>query len=256
MHLNRKHRILALKLLRMVILGEFHLNVLLLAYLHAHHLLFKAGNKGVRAYHQRLVLRRSAGELHSVHTSGIVKGYGVALLNGTALHLYHTACTVKCGIQFALHILIGYSILIFLDFYTLVFAKLHLGLQINRCSKHHALVVLDLFDVYLRTAHRYKLQLIQRLAVSRAANLIESVLEEYALAVILLNKLAGSLALAEAGYGIPSCRLVISLLNCLFEFLTAYRNGNDSLILFVLLKRTHISFLQKVIEIVFTKWSI
>ena len=127
-----------------------------------------------------------------------------------------------------------------------------------RRTKPEAMIIesLDLFDVYLRTAHRYKLQLIQRLAVSRAANLIESVLEEYALAVILLNKLAGSLALAEAGYGIPSCRLVISLLNCLFEFLTAYRNGNDSLILFVLLKRTHISFLQKVIEIVFTKWSI
>ncbi len=73
-----KYRFLACQIRGMVLLREGYLHIHLVTHIGTHKLLLKTRDKGTAAQSQRLLLRRSAGELEVTHKSRVVNDYFIA----------------------------------------------------------------------------------------------------------------------------------------------------------------------------------
>ena len=139
-----KHRVFALQLFGVVIFGEFDVDVFLFARLHAHHLLFKAGDEGAAAQGQPVVFRRAAFKLDPVDGAGEVDDDRVAVFGGPVGHFHHAGVALLQAGKFCLHVFVLYSILGFMDLYTRVRAQLDVRLD-GRLRREDGAFVADVF---------------------------------------------------------------------------------------------------------------
>ena len=121
-----EHGILARQLLAVVLLGEGHVQVLLLADVHTHHLLFKAGDELAGAQGQGLVLRGAALKGHAVHRAHVVELHGVAILQG-AFHVDLTGNLLAVLLNAGINVRVGDGLLGHVHGQALVVAQGHIG---------------------------------------------------------------------------------------------------------------------------------
>ena len=89
-----------------IVLGEGDVQLLLVAGLHAHDLLLKAGDKGAGAQLQAVVLALAAFEGHAVVKALEVDDGGVPVL-GLPVHADQAGGAVDVGLELALNVLVG-----------------------------------------------------------------------------------------------------------------------------------------------------
>ena len=114
MQLDLEGGILAGQLLGLILGGELHLNVELVAGLVADDLILKAGDEGAGTEHQRIVLRLAAFKGHAVHEALKVDVSGVTVL-GLALTGQQTAVAVLHALDLGLHLSLIHSLDLFGD---------------------------------------------------------------------------------------------------------------------------------------------
>ena len=145
-YLNVEHGVLALELVAVVFIGELNVKILLLANIHAYHLLFKAGYEHAAADGQLLMLCRAAVELNAVHCAAVIKLNFVAVFNG-ALNVYHAGDLLALALDLGVHHFIRNIILLLCHFYTLILAQSDLGHNGNNSLKLHILALFGVFSI-------------------------------------------------------------------------------------------------------------
>ena len=196
--LNLEHDGLAGKL-RAVVLGEGHVQILLITGLESDHALFKAGNKGVRSQLQSIVLPLAAFKGHSVVKALEINENSVALF-GLALHVHQAGGTLNERLELIFHVLVGDVDFLFRRSESFILADLVLRLYGNQGFKCKA-VLADLQDFHLRIGHGVQALLLHSLGISVRIELVDGVLIEHAGAIHTLDDLAGSVTLPEPGNG-------------------------------------------------------
>ena len=193
-----EHGGLARQLLGVVRLREGHIEVLLLADVHADHLLLKARDEGVGADFEGLALGGAARKGDAVHSTRVVEVHGVALGDGAVLHgdlgRLLLALLLNLGIDLRVGDL-GHGLL---DGHALVLAQGHVRLDKDLAGELQVLARADLLDLDLRTIDDLQLVLLHGRAVDLVKDELERIVIEDALAVHVLDQLARGLALAEA----------------------------------------------------------
>ena len=100
---------LARQLLRVILGREGDVQVLLLADVHADHLLFKARDEGVAADLEGLALGGAAGELHAVHAAGVIEVHGVALGNRAVVNGDLGGLLIALLLDLGVHLVLGHE---------------------------------------------------------------------------------------------------------------------------------------------------
>ena len=142
--LHMEHNRLAGQVL-MVVFGEGDVDVLLLAGAHADHLLLKAGNEGMRAQLQVIVLALAAVEGNAVQGAQEVDVGGVAVLGG-AVHGLGSSHILSHPVQFRLDLSLGDFRLGLLHFQVLVLAQSDLRVQLGGQGADESSVSVRLID--------------------------------------------------------------------------------------------------------------
>ena len=194
-----------------IVLGECDVDVLLLAGLHAHQLIFKAGDEAAGADLQVEVLTLAAVEGHAVVKALEVDVGGVALLD-LALHADQTAVAVGHLVQTVLHVLVGDVDLSLGGLQALILAQSHLGIHGHGALEHHAVLAAGL-QLHLGIAHDLQLLLLHGVLIGVGQKDIHCFFIEDLCAVHALDHLAGSLAGAEAGNADLAALLQVSLVD-------------------------------------------
>ena len=192
-----------------IVLGEGDVNVLLIAGLQTHDALFKAGNKGVGAQLQGVVLGLAALEGHAVVKALKVQQNGIAHL-GLALHVYQAGRALDIGLELVFDVLVGDGDSFLLRTQALVRTDLGLGSDGDHGLKGKA-VLAHLQDFHFGVGHHIQLLLLHGLGVSGGIKLFDGVFIEHAGAVHTLDDLPGGLALPEAGDGDAAPLLLVDL---------------------------------------------
>ena len=206
-----EHSVLAGQVVGMILLGELNAQVALLADVHAHHLLFKAGDEHARADRQGLTLRGAALKGDAIHAAGVVQVYDIAVFNGAVGHILGGARALHIVLDAGVHGLVGHFFHVLFNGYALVFAQRHVGLYEYLQGILQLLTGADLLHIYLGTIHNLKVFSLDGLFVGGLGDKLEGVVIEHPFAVHILNQLAGGLALAEAGDGDRAAALQIGL---------------------------------------------
>ena len=217
--------------LRGVLLGEGDVDVLLLTGLHAGHLLLKAGDKAVGTQHQAVVLTLAAVEGHAVLEALEVDDGGVAVL-GLAVHADKAAVAVRQLLQALVHILVGDGHHGAGSGEALVLAQGHLGIEGHHGGEGIAVLGDLVFQVDLGIAHKVQVLLLHSLHEGGSPGGLHGILIEDALAVSVLDHLAGGLAGTEAREADLLALLQISLLHSGFKLGSFHLNGQLGLALF------------------------
>ena len=230
---DRKHGVLALEVFRLVVFGEFDLDVLAFAHVHAHDLFFKAGDKGAAAQNEGIVFGRAALKLFSVHAAREVDGGGISVFCRAALYRHEAGVALLQTFQLRFHVLILNIILHFLNVYTLVSAQLDVGFDGNGGDENGALVA-DVLDGQFGLADNGEvvLFLFDDVVIVFGIEIVERVLIENTLAVVELDHVSGSLPLAESVDEIFAARLFVRFLICGFPFFRVKGHGNFDCALF------------------------
>ena len=111
-----EHGIFAAEIIRLIILGEFYVDVLVLADLHSDDRVLEAGDKRAAAEHEVIVLRSAAGELFAVYAAREVDVYGVAVFARPVRDLDVGRVLFEKLLHFVFHVGIGYIIFKLFDF--------------------------------------------------------------------------------------------------------------------------------------------
>ena len=238
MYLNMENSVLALKLIAMVLIGEFYVKVLLLANVHAYHLLFESGYEHTGAYHQRLMLGSAAFKLHPVNGAGIVKLYLVAIFNG-ALNVYHASNVLTLTLDLGIDHFVCNIILLLFNFYTLVLAQRDLRHNGNDSFKRNIFSFLGAEYGYIRPVHRLYVMLLDSRLVHRRICFVKSIIDKNVPSVSLLNNSLGSMSLAEAGNRDGLAQLKIRLVNSLVKILGTDGHAQLYLVALKLFKTCH-----------------
>ncbi len=126
-----EYGILALQIFCMVFFGKFYIQVFFFADVHADHLLFKAGNKSVRADFKALPLGSAAREGNAVHRARIVQVQGIAHLHSASFNVLHGGFLFHIMLNAVVDFFLCHGMHIFGDLQTLVLTKSHIGLYID-----------------------------------------------------------------------------------------------------------------------------
>ena len=199
MELDLEHGGLALELLGVVVLGEGHVHVELVAGVVAHHLVLEPGDELAGAQGQVVVLGLAAVELLAVHVAVKVDGDQVAVLRGAVLHGDHPGVAVLHPADLLLHVLVGDGDGGLGDLNALVALDVGLGLGDDGELAQDALVLADLVDLEVADADDVEAGLLDGVHHQGAVQVVDGGLVKDLLAVIFLNESAGGVALAEAG---------------------------------------------------------
>ena len=212
-----EHRVLALEFFRMVLLGELHLQVLLLADVHTDHLLFKAGDKGMAADLQHLLFGGAAGKSHAVHCAGVVQIHGVAVLHRAVFHVNGAAGLVLVLADTGVDHLVGQLLLFRFNGQSLVVAQLYIGAYKHFQMELQVFACADLIQINLGPVHGMKVIFLHSRFIHVRENHFKRIIIENAFAVHPLDQAPGSFAFAEAGNIDPSAQLQICFLHRFVE---------------------------------------
>ena len=201
----------------MVFLRESHVDVLLLAGLHAHQLLLEAGDEGVRADIQGLVLGGAAVEGHAVHLAAVIEDDPIPVLHGP-IHVLIPDLLGLLHLEGVVHFFVRHSIRQLLHGYTLVLAQGHLGLELHFGHVGDALGFAHDGNIHHGgTIHGDELVLRHGGVVGLCPAQVERFIVEDHSAIVGFDDLAGGLALAEAGHGIPTGGFMIGIVQRLHK---------------------------------------
>ena len=206
----------------MIVFREGDVQVLLLADLHAHDLILKAGDKGAGAEHQFVALRGAALKGHAVEQALIVD-VGLIVQLCFAVGDFDIAGGAVAGaLDVGHHVVVGDFLDLLLDAEVGVLAELHVRAHENFDGEFEVLALFDLLHVQFGAVNGLDVVLLERGAVDVRENNIESVLVEHTGAIVVLDDLHRGLAAAEAGdielLDIPLIRLA----DALVKFVTFY----------------------------------
>ena len=199
-----------------VVLRESNVKIALLTGGNADELALKAGNEGVGAENEILVLRRAAVERDAVEHAGVVDVHGVAVLRGT-LHGDEAGVLLAQALDVAVNLFVGDFNGGLLRLKALILAEGDLGVNVGAEAQKRAVLLGDLGIGHGRTADGLKLALSDAERKSVVRGVIKGVIIEHVLAVHALNDHAGRLALAEAGDHDAAASLQICTVDILFK---------------------------------------
>ena len=217
LHLAGKDGGLALEILGMILLGEGDVDVLLLAGIDTHQLLLEAGDEGVGADVQGLILGGAALEGHAVHLAAVIEDDPIPVLHGP-IHVLIADLLLLLHLQSVVHFFVRHSIRQLLHGYTLVLAQRYVGLELDLGHVGDALGLAHDGDIHHGgTVHGDQLMLSHGGVVGLRPAKIEGLVIEDHGAVVGLNDLAGGFALAEAGHGIAAAGFMVGIVQRLHE---------------------------------------
>ena len=199
MQLDLKDGSLAGQLLGLVLLREGDVDVELLAGGMADDLILEAGDEGVAAQHQRIMLRLAALKGNAVHKALEVDIDGIAVL-GSALTGQQTAVAVLHAGQLGVHGAVLDSMDLFGDAQTGIVAQGDLRLDGDLDLEGSAVGLVHRDDFRLRGADDLDAGCLDSGLVLGREQIVDSVIVEDLGAVQLLDHVARSLAAAEAGH--------------------------------------------------------
>ena len=225
-----EHGVLAGEIFGVIFGRERNVDVALVARLHAHDLLFEAGNEATAAKFERLIFRGAAIESDAVDSAGIVEHDRVAVF-GLAIDLDKAGLTLARHGDLRIHHGLGNSIRGTGNFYTFIVAELHLGLDVNGRGENETVLV-DADDIHGGIVHGLDAVLFDGGFIRVVVDRVDRVAVENLFAVILLDHTAGGFALAETGNGNAATVFQISLLNSLLERIGVDADRQFNLILF------------------------
>ena len=206
----------------MIVLREGDVYVLLLADLHAHDLIFKAGDEGAGAKHQFVALRGAALKGHAVEQSLIVD-VGLIVQFGFAVGDFDIAGGAVAGaLDVGHHVVIGDFLDLLLDAEVGVLAKLHVRAHEHFHGELEFLTLLDLLHVQFGAVDGLDVVFFQRGAVDVREDDVKGILVEHAGAVVVLDDLHRSLAAAETGNVELLDVLLIRLVDALVKLFAFY----------------------------------
>ena len=206
----------------MVVLREGDVYVLLLADLHAHDLILKAGDEGAGAEHQLMALRGAALKGHAVEQALIVD-VGLVVQLGFAVGDFDIAGGAVAGaLDVGHHIVVGDFLDLLLNGEMGILAELHVRAHKDFHGELELLALFDLLHIQFGAVDGLDVVLLQGDAVDVREDDVKSILVEHAGAIVVLDDLHRGLAAAEAGdielLDIPLIRLA----DALVKFLTFY----------------------------------
>ena len=199
MQLNLEHSGLALQFFCMIILGECHIHVKLVANVVAYDLIFEAGDKLAGAQSQLIVVGLAAVKLFAIHIAVKIDGDNVAVLGSTVLHVDNAGVALTHTVDFPVDILSGNFHGHLGDLNALVAFDGGFGLGDNIQLAHNALILAALIDLELANADDLQAGLLHSLHHHGTIQMIDSGFVEHFLTVIFFNKRPGSMAFPEAG---------------------------------------------------------
>ena len=204
------------QLLGVVFRREAQVDVLLIARGEADQLLFKAGDEGVAAQTELVLLALAALKGDAFLEAFVVDHSGVAFLGGT-LDGDDAGDLVGLAVDFLFHFFVGDGGFDLGSFQALVLAELDLGVEIRLDGQIDGLVFVVVHVGHRGLTDRLIAFSENRFLVDVREDLFDGVIVKHFGTVKVLNHLAGRLALAEAGNGDVLAVLQISLLNPLLE---------------------------------------
>ena len=215
MHLDLEDGGLACQIF-LVVLGEGHVDILLVAGAHAHELGLEAGDEAVAAQLEIIVFGLAAFKGDAVHKALKIDLHRVAVLCRT-IHRGDSGDLVGLAIHFGLHFLIGDGSFLLGDLQPFILAKSDLGIK-RRLNGHlHRLVVLHVHGGHGGLTHGLPSLIQNSLLINVGEDLIDSVFIEDFCAVHGLDHLSGRFALAEAGKRDVLAVFQIGLVQTLFK---------------------------------------
>ena len=198
--------------IRMIVLGEGDVQILLVAGLGAHQLLFEAGDEAVGTQLQAVVLTLAAVEGLAVQETLEVDDHGVAFL-GLALHAHETGVAVGELLEALVHVSGGDLHLVLGSREALVLAQRDLGIHGSSGLEGEAVLRALAHHLHGGIAHDLELLLLHSGLIGIGERNIDGFLEKHLCAVHALDHLAGGLAGTEA----RDIDLLAHLLICLFD---------------------------------------
>ena len=127
----------------------FYITVGFLAY----KLLLKAGDKCTTTDFKLVILALTAFKSLTVSKTLKVDYSYIAVLYCAVVNSYESCILLSCSLYILIYILVCYSIVNFIHFYTLVIAKSYLRLSCNKRGEHNRLTLLYIFNVNLRSCN-------------------------------------------------------------------------------------------------------
>ena len=189
----------ALQVLRMVFLGEGHIDVELVAGAVAHNLILEAGDELAGAKGQGEFLRFAAVESNAVYEALEVDDNSVAVGSSPVLHGDGPGVAVAHPVDLSVDVLVGDSLHFFGSLDAFVIFHGHFGLHGADSLEGHAVFLGNVRNVHFGRADDLQAGLGDGFLDGGGVNVVDSFFIEKAFAVELLNGFAGSFALAEAG---------------------------------------------------------
>ena len=172
-------------------------------------------------------LSRSAFKLFSVQFSYEIDIRGILHLCRAIFDFHLFGNAFAHAVDFGVHVGVRNSILIFVDFYTLVIADFHVGFY-GRYGNENDFFFGNIFHRKRGFADRRKLFLFffENFSVVFAVKQVQRVFIKKTFAVIQFENVLGRLPLAESVDRILAARLNVSLIVRLFPFFGRERNRN------------------------------
>ena len=234
MNMALEHRGLALQLLGMVILGEGDVDLRILAGGGADELDLKAGDEGVGADLQAVLLILAALEGHAVDEALVIQHHGIPELGGAVSGLDGGVAVAEL---IDLHIHLGGVDLGLLPHggQALILTQLHLGIEHGVDIQGEGLILLHLGVLNGRAGHDLQFLFLHGEIIGLGSQVVDGLLMEHALPVHGFHDLAGRLALAEAGDLDALSVPVIDLDHGRLKFLRGNGNGDQRAVLLFLL---------------------
>ena len=212
-----EHRVLALEILGVILLGEGDVQVALLADGHAHHLLLEAGDEVARANDQRLMLGGAAGKRHAIHRAVIVQLGLVAVFQRAVGHIHAAGHALALLLNTGVHLIGGHLVHAAGHFHALVLTQLDFGEHKHLAGEGKILAGLHFLHIQLRTAHGLEVVFLYSSHVRIGEEDFQRILIENAGTVHPLDQLARGLALTEAWHADLTAHFQVGLLDGLFK---------------------------------------
>ena len=227
----------------MVGLGEGQLDVLHIAGSHAHNAILEAGDEGVGAQLQAVVLCGAACEGNVVLQADVVDDSGVAQLSCT-IHSHQLGSTVHVHLQFLVHSFLGDSGQDLVCFQALVLLQSDFGTNGNGCLEGEALLAQGQ-DLDLGGSHVVQALLSDGCVASLGVDQLQCLFVEDACAVHALDDLTGSLALTETGDVDAAAVLHVNLVQASLKLLSGNFHNEFDFVLFLVFNNaldSHVDF--------------
>ena len=233
MYLALEGGLLAGQLLGVVLLREGHDDILLVACLGADELILKARDKGARAQLELVVLALAALEGRAVYKALKVDADGVVLL-GCALDGLGTRQALCHAVKLCLDISCQDLCFFLLDRQALVLAQRDFRLYRDLADQDDRTCVRHVRDIDISRGNCLDIGLLDGLFIGLGIADVQRIFEENAIAIQVLDDLAGRMTFAEARYGDTVAALLVCLLLGSFQFVRRNLNGQSDNALFQL----------------------